>query len=408
VKEPTPLPAVADLAHVDLLPHCLPPQGSPERSAVLRQLGRQPRLDLEPWLSAIEREDLNPDGELLDSLADRLDGAAAARLLRWWLRCPEADPDLLDRIGRHRDPLVAAQLRTALTPQRAPQLLPLLGHQRDPALFPRLRRWVLEPHPPSTRRAALEGLAVGLAVWPLAELRTLLNTLTSDLDISLAATAVDLLARLPDAGPSLLRPPPAPLLLLVHGRAGGLIPTELLELAGEVEHLRGAPVRLQALTAAEAPQQVELRHRVGAALTLVPLFLLPGTHVCHDVPAIAAAWRASGPVRRLPFLGAWPAWQQALVEEAGGLRCLVHHPVEGDLPRRYLGHLSRITGAACVPSPYSAEDLEELTLAIRTGALPLALAANRLTDSLPALLGPPLLQRPRFRQLLQEQLGALP
>jgi hypothetical protein len=113
-------------------------------------------------------------------------------------------------------------------------------------------------------------------------------------------------------------------------------------------------------------------------------------------------------VRRLPFLGAWPAWQRALVEEAEGLRCLVHHPVEGDLPRRYLGHLSRITGAACVPSPYSAEDLEELTLAIRTGALPLALAANRLTDSLPALLGPPLLQRPRFRQLLREQLGALP
>jgi hypothetical protein len=40
--------------------------------------------------------------------------------------------------------------------------------------------------------------------------------------------------------------------------------------------------------------------------------------------------------------------------------------------------------------------------------LPLALAANRLTDSLASLVGPPLLQRPRFSQLLLAELEALP
>ncbi|MGB7563770.1 MAG: hypothetical protein WBM08_03355, partial [Prochlorococcaceae cyanobacterium] len=114
------------------------------------------------------------------------------------------------------------------------------------------------------------------------------------------------------------------------------------------------------------------------------------------------------------------AWQRALAAElaeqaqgsplTGGPErpLLLHHPVEGELGQRYLRHLSEVTGATCLASPYSAADLETLKLAIPTGALPLTLAANRLTDSLGDLLGPPLLQRPRFHALLLELLGELP
>jgi hypothetical protein len=147
----------------------------------------------------------------------------------------------------------------------------------------------------------------------------------------------------------------------------------------------------------------------------VPLFLVPGSHVRHDLPAIAAGWRQAGPLHRLPFLGAWRCWQQALAQEVQELArgttappLLLHHPLDGALGRRYLQHLSRITGAACRPASYSAPDPQELQLAIRSPVLALALAANRLTDSLPLELGPPLLQRPRLQRVLLEQLVALP
>jgi hypothetical protein len=46
-------------------------------------------------------------------------------------------------------------------------------------------------------------------------------------------------------------------------------------------------------------------------------------------------------------------------------------------------------------------------MSLSAPALPLALAANRLTDLLAERVGLPLLQRPRFRQLLLDRLGAL-
>ncbi|MDA1246740.1 MAG: hypothetical protein O2787_05525, partial [Cyanobacteria bacterium] len=82
------------------------------------------------------------------------------------------------------------------------------------------------------------------------------------------------------------RPTPAhPLLLVVHGRSGGELPEELVSLAAELEHRRGAPVRLQALSAVAPPepQQLALGNQL---LTLVPLLLLPGGHVRRDLPAI--------------------------------------------------------------------------------------------------------------------------
>ncbi len=180
----------------------LPISGSPERWPWLQGLRRSQDVDLEPWLHAVEAGHLVPDPDLLGALADRLDGPASARLLAWWLAEPAADPALLDVIGRRRHPHGRALLRQALEDAssgagRSELLLPLLGHQRDPEDFALLRQWALDPLPQLQRRAALEGLAVGLAAWPVAPLRQALCTLVGDLDPALAATAVDLLARLP-------------------------------------------------------------------------------------------------------------------------------------------------------------------------------------------------------------------
>ena len=215
-----------------------------------------------------------------------------------------------------------------------------------------------------------------------------------------------------------------PLLLVVHGRAGGTVPAEVQQLAAELGSRRNAPVGVQALTAAPAERLQDLFERPlpqAGALSLAPLMLLPGGHVRADLPAIAEHWRRSEaprPVQRLPFVGAWPVWQQALAAELAELQAvsarrplvplLLHHPLEGPLASRYLVHLQRVTGARCLATAYSAEALATLQLTLPAPVLPLALAANRLTDQLADQLGPPLLQRARFRQVLLEQLEAVP
>jgi hypothetical protein len=136
---------------------------------------------------------------------------------------------------------------------------------------------------------------------------------------------------------------------------------------------------------------------------------------------------APGPrLRRLPFLGAWPAWQSALAAELAALSepagsgaraptqppLLLHHPLEGSLGSRYLEQLQRRLHCHCLAAPYSSQDSEALALAIDGPVLPLALAANRLTERLEPQLGrsqaAPLLERPRLRQALIELLAALP
>ena len=153
-------------------------------------------------------------------------------------------------------------------------------------------------------------------------------------------------------------------------------------------------------------------------LTLVPLLLLPGAHVRVDVPDIATAWKRWGAVRRLPFLGAWPQWHRcwpnevmALQQEnatSRGLTFLLHHPVEGALARSYLTHLERVTGGRCKPTPYDVPAGEMEGLAANGAVLPLALAANRLTEGLAGPGSKTLLARPRCREKLLDLLAMLP
>ncbi|MBE9172229.1 hypothetical protein IQ216_03775 [Cyanobium sp. LEGE 06143] len=453
-----------------LLPRNLPPTTDSGRWLWLQRLRRSAALPLEPWLLAIEAGELRPDADLIAALASRFDAAAAQRLLVWWLHNAGADPALLQVIGQQRHPSLAAHLRAALAEpwaaERAQWLLPLVGHQRDPADFALLAGWLASPQPGPCRRAALEGLAVGLPIWPLPPLRRLLRRLLTDLDPSLAATALDLLARLPQprlalAGvePERLDPavqrrrqrrlsalPANPLVLVVHGRGGGVIPAELDALRADVERRRRAPVVLQSLTGTAGPAVGPLRQAAaGGAITLMPLLLLPGGHVRGDVPALSAAWRGSGPVLRLPFLGAWPLWQRALrlellalarawaaAEGTATTPLLLHHPLQEGLASRYLTHLERFCQARCYATPYTATVADELVQVLaalscpppegarpngwaqsagsqsRSPVLPLVLAANRLTDALSPWSGPPLLQRPRLRDGLLDLLVALP
>ncbi|MFZ4566460.1 MAG: hypothetical protein ACOYMY_08340 [Prochlorococcaceae cyanobacterium] len=407
----------------------------PDRWQALQQL-RRGGLDRPlDWLEALADPEGVCDGPLLRLIAETVDpdGPEPLALLAWVLAAPAADwaeplAALTPLLVRRR-PALAAGLRRALGRGGDALLLPLLGSQRDPAdaalLIDRARR----PGPADERRAALEGLARGFSAWPPRPLRQLLLALAHDLDPLLAAGAVDLLDRLPwpllgldrldgaRLDPAVAarlarrraRRRPSDLLLLAHGRAGGLAPAELSSLADELGRRRGGRVFLQVLTDPDA-----VAAAAPAPLTLVPLFLLPGEHVRHDVAVVADAWRRRGwPLRRLPYLGAWPAWRQGLAQALAEQRALgrepllLHHPLSGPLACRHGAALTRRLGVPC--RPWDGAEAEGAAAYMdgqpSTVPVPLALATNRLTE---ALAAPPLLLQPRFRSLLLEQLLHLP
>ncbi len=450
------------------------------------QLLRRGRMPVQPWLDQLEQGPVTAD--VLAALIGQLDRAGVDRLLRGpvgskpaelleaarrelpvlvgaqevqqaWLEPLLAQPPSatwLEILGFFRDTRVAARLRIAVEavdandPAQAgvQRLLPLLGQQRQPQDAALLLALALAPAPLAWRRAALEGLAVGLSSWPLSALVEGLQQLSQDLDPGLAAQAVDLLGRLPDSQrylrqlqgkalePSVAerlrrRLQRAPLVLVVHGRQAGVIPEVLQELAAELESRRSSPVLVQALTAAcpEGDRRFWLAARRSGAISLVPLLLLPGDHVRTDVPAIASHWRrraaaetsADLTIRRVPFLGAWPQWQRLLADlwaQRAGDRPLVwlHHPLQGALSARYLKHLAQVLGHAGVAAAYS-DPQAALTAQPQPPAVlaPLTLAPNRLSESLnmggfsaSAEVLPPLLDLPTVRDFLLTELEALP
>ena len=361
----------------------------------------------------------------------------------------------LQLLGLFRDPRVAALLRQAVADVPPSDvvwpLLPLLGLQREPQDGEVLEQLALNAGPRALRQRAVEGLALGLSAWPPATLIQTLSRLLNDLDGGLASQAVDLLARLPGGADPLRRSLTrslapevqqrvhrrlrcSPLVLLVHGRRDGRIPQELEDLAAVLARRRGAPVALQALTGPAAepgPDLWRAAQRAGA-LCLVPLLLLPGEHVRTDLPRIAGEWQATAgshqlALRRLPFLGAWPAWQAAMADAFRSRREAIrrpglwlHHPLEGNLAQRFLGHLGQVLDAPALSAPYSDPMASLTTEHNGLVVLPLTLAANRLSEALaqvwsqparypdrPQVL-PPLLQWPELQSMLLDTLTLLP
>ncbi|MEC8440706.1 MAG: DNA mismatch repair protein MutS [Cyanobacteriota bacterium] len=193
--------------------------------------------------------------------------------------------------------------------------------------------------------------------------------------------------------------------LAVHGRSGGAVPDCLHSLVKDLQLQRLAPVQLEVLTALAPPDHPP------EPSWLIPLLLWPGAHARIDVPAIRNRLRQQGSsVTMLPFLGAWPRWWTAVAQALPRVEAerfvLVHHPLRPGVADRFLIGLSRRLGM-----PMLSFDQWPAHQALHPGdcPLPLALAPNRMTESLSEAGGlPPLLEEPLIRQVLIDLLAALP
>ena len=132
--------------------------------------------------------------------------------------------------------------------------------------------------------------------------------------------------------------------LLVHGSRGGEIHPSLLSLVEQLKTCKNRSVSIEALTE-DNPVKIDIGDR---PIILVPLFLLPGTHVCIDVPSIFKRFKEDGQnIKLFPFLGSFLPWlsliddliksQSPLVKPA-----LIHHPVPSANARDFLQSVEKL------------------------------------------------------------------
>ena len=204
---------------------------------------------------------------------------------------------------------------------------------------------------------------------------------------------------------NLRRRGPWPLLVVVHGHSGGVVPAVLVRALEALAKQRPAPVWVQALTA----EPVDLPP--GERLLVVPLLLTPGSHARFDLPALRARLRVAGhEVVLLPFLGAWPAWLDHLRALVAALGCdsVLHHPLRSGVADRYLQAVAQRLERPLI----SDWPMDGTTDASGTtgGPLPLALAPNRITAQLEdaGIDAPALLERPATCDLVFTLLRNLP
>ena len=132
--------------------------------------------------------------------------------------------------------------------------------------------------------------------------------------------------------------------LLVHGSKGGEIHSSLISAVDQLKKYQNRSVSIEALTQ-EVPPQVEIGKK---SMLLVPLFLLPGTHVCTDVPKIFKRFQDDGKnIKLFPFLGSFYPWLSLIGDwiinqSSFDKPALIHHPLSSQTSCAFLKSLENI------------------------------------------------------------------
>lgn len=166
---------------------------------------------------------------------------------------------------------------------------------------------------------------------------------------------------------------------VVHGSAGGVIHPIILRFVEEVRLLRQTKVQVEALTATHPLKST------SNFVLIIPLLLLPGMHVCHDIPVIQRRLNNQGTKTiLLPFIGSWSIWiylleQFAFINSRSSPTALVHHPIRNLRGRLYLSFLKKRLQIPII----SWNNWQGFDSASKKqySSIPLALAPNRNTKS---------------------------
>ena len=195
--------------------------------------------------------------------------------------------------------------------------------------------------------------------------------------------------------------------LVVHGSSGGRVHDLVSSIASAVSKQRGCHVQVEALTAGEPPL------KSCKSVWLVPLFLLPGTHVRYDIPQIRDRLRMQAvEATLLPFLGSWNALYFSLLEfirtkSEFSRIALIHHPLRPGIASRYLFSLKKRLQVPIISWDHWKEF--QSTSKKKYYPIPFALTPNRnTTDLLPSNGPSSLLEIQLFKSQIIRVLGALP
>tara|TARA_B100000700_G_scaffold314539_1_gene401269 strand:- start:80 stop:811 length:732 start_codon:yes stop_codon:yes gene_type:complete len=173
---------------------------------------------------------------------------------------------------------------------------------------------------------------------------------------------------------------PRDLRLIIHGSKGGDVPPIVSYLVNQVQQIRGSSVELEILT------QDQLQFSKSSSIWLIPLLLLPGKHVCYDVPLIADRLRSQGVItNELPFLGSWNHWLSILedlidIESNIARPILIHHPLNNGMGTSFLNSIRKRLNIPIIPWTewHSIKDTSDEKLS----PIPYSLSPNKNTKGL--------------------------
>ena len=136
--------------------------------------------------------------------------------------------------------------------------------------------------------------------------------------------------------------------LIIHGSKNGFVHPIIDIIINEVQKRRGKLVELEVLT--ENSYQASTSNFIW----LVPLFLLPGTHVRKDVPLIRNRLKNELINTKLtPYIGSWNSWINILIEFIKEEKKLVtpvllHHPLRSKIASDHMQYLGNRLGIKTV------------------------------------------------------------